>query len=146
MSIIFRYVHVQRADGTLRRAPYVPVWVRNNQGQLLQILALVDSGADFTVIPTDLAELLGLRQDAYATTTAGIGGKVDVKKTVFSFEIKNIREHYSLSVPALILQDQNSDVPLLLGRNGFFEEFHVTFKQHEEKIILKKIDAHSSVK
>jgi len=26
-----------------------------------------------------------------------------------------------------------------LGRHGFFEQFNITFKQNEEKIVLKKI-------
>jgi hypothetical protein len=45
-----------------------------------------------------------------------------------------------MDVPALILQDPDADVPLLLGRHGFFENFHITFKQDEEKIVLKKIN------
>lgn len=139
MSIIYRYVHVPRPDGTLRHAPFIPVFVTNKFGRTMEIIALIDSGADTTVIPKDLAELLGLKEED-STETGGIGGNVEVKKSRLSFRIKGPRENYPLEVPALILQDKNEDVPLLLGRHGFFEQFHITFKQDEEKIILKKIN------
>ncbi len=139
MSIIFRYIHVPRKDGTLRHAPFIPIFVRNKFGKTMQVIALLDSGADDTVIPKDLSELLGLKEQKDETETGGIGGKVKVKKSRFSFRIRGGRENYSLDVPALVLQDSNVDVPLLLGRHGFFENFHITFKQNEEKIVLKKI-------
>lgn len=139
MPIIFRYVKIPRPDGTLRHAPFIPLFVRTKSGKLIEVVALLDSGADNTVIPKDLAEILELKE-LEETDTAGIGGNVKVKKTKLNFMIIGTREKHSLSVPALVLQDKNANVPLLLGRHGFFEEFHITFKQDEEKIILKKIN------
>lgn len=138
MSIIFRYVHVPRADGTLRQAPFIPILVTNKFGRTMEIVALLDSGADNTVIPKDLAEILDLKEHEIEGETGGIGGKVKVRTSRLHFRIKGDREDYSLDVPALVLQNPDSDVPLLLGRHGFFEHFHITFKQDEEKIILKK--------
>lgn len=139
MSIIFRYAHVPRADGTLRHAPFIPIYVTNKFGKTMKVIALIDSGADNSVIPKDLAEILGLKEEHTESETGGIGGKVKVRKSRLGFRIKGVRESYSLDVPSLILQNPNADVPLLLGRHGFFEQFHITFKQNEEKIILKKI-------
>ncbi|MBU1201236.1 MAG: retroviral-like aspartic protease family protein [Nanoarchaeota archaeon] len=140
MTIIFRYVHIPRPDKTLRKAPFIPIYVKNKFGKLMQVIALLDSGVDVTVVPKELAELIGLKEDSYYGHTAGIGGEVKVRNSTIKFTVKNEHEHHTLSIPALVLQDVDSDVPLLLGRNGFFENFHVTFRQNEEKIILKKID------
>lgn len=139
MPIIFRYAHVPRPDGTLRQAPFIPIFVTNKFGKAMEVIALLDSGADNTVVPKDLAELLGLKEEKADTETGGIGGKVKVKKARLHFRIKGNRESYSLDVPSLVLQDEDADVPILLGRHGFFEHFHITFKQNEEKIVLKKI-------
>lgn len=139
MSIILKYVHIKRQDKTLWRAPIIPIFVHDKDGKLLIINALVDSGADNTVVPKALAELLGLKEEDQLET-GGIGGKVTVKKSKMSITIKGIRESYSFVIPVLVLQDAENSVPLLLGRNGFFEHFHITFKQDEEKIILKKIN------
>ena|SRR3989338_2550865 len=138
MALIFKYAHVPRKDGSLRQAPYLPIYAKNRFGQTMRILALIDSGADSTVIPKDLAMLLGLGGKEYGKT-GGIGGEVKVKYSRFRFNVIGNRERYSLDVPALILDQENSDVPLLLGRHGFFENFHITFRQNEEKIILKRI-------
>jgi predicted aspartyl protease len=138
MSIIFRYVNVRRQDETLKHAPFITVLVRGEENKNLEIVALLDSGADSTVIPKDLADVLGLKEEE-ETETGGIGGNVKVKKTKLQLTVVGNREKYSLTIPALILQETNSDMPLLLRRNGFFDFFHITFKQNEEKIILKKI-------
>jgi len=138
MAIIFRYIHVPRADGTLRKAPFIPVFATNKFNRSIEVVALLDSGADNTVVPKDLADLLGLQVESTDIETGGIGGKVKVKKSRLRFALKGDRETYQLDVPALVLQDSSADVPLLLGRNGFFEQFHITFRQNEEKIILKK--------
>jgi hypothetical protein len=87
-----------------------------------------------------LAVLLGLEEKASETeTTAGIGGHVEVTRANCSFVIKGKHESHTITLNALVIQDVDSPVPPLLGRNGFFEHFHITFKQNEEKLILKKV-------
>ena len=81
MAITFRYIHVPRQDGTLRKAPFIPVLVRAEKNKLVRIVALIDSGADTTVLPKGLAELLGLKEKGEIIETGGIGGKVKVKES-----------------------------------------------------------------
>ena len=90
MSIIFRYVHIPRPDGTLRKAPYIPIYARDSKDKLIKVVALIDSGADYAVMPKNLAIVLGLNEHESEKTT-GIGGKVDVKRSRFSFHVKNNR-------------------------------------------------------
>jgi|SRR3989338_3438827 len=138
MAIIFRYEHIPREDGTLRKAPFIPIFAHDENNRLVQIIALIDSGADNIVIPKELAEILGLKLGE-EVETAGIGGKTKVRKTRMCFAVRKGREMYQITSNALVLMDENIDVPLILGRNGFFEEFEITFRQKEERIILKKI-------
>lgn len=139
MAITFRYANVPRPDGTLRHAPYVPIYIQDKKGKQIRIVSLIDSGADDTVVPKDLAILLGLSEKGNETETAGIGGRVRVKESRLSLSVRGEHEQYSFEIPVLILQDENINVPLLLGRHGFFEHFHITFKQDQQKIVLKKI-------
>ena len=104
MAITFRYIHVPRPDGTLRKAPFIPIYVRNKEGRLIKLVALLDSGADNSVISKDLAELLGLKQSKTPEgETGGIGGKVKVKKSRLSFQIKGEHEKYTVTIPVLVL-------------------------------------------
>ena len=96
MPIIFKYVKVPRPDGTLRAAPFIPIKARDANGKYLEIVALLDSGADQAVIPKDLADILGLNLKNTKTETGGIGGRVDVKETRLNFMIEGNRERYVL--------------------------------------------------
>ncbi len=141
MSMVLRYAHVPRPDGTLRKAPYMLIFVRDENNKLYRWIALVDSGADFSIISKDTALFLGLKEKKTGVTnTMGIGGPVKVKESKLTFQIKNEREKHSVTVPVLILQENKADVPIILGRNGFFEQFHITIRQNEEKVALKKIN------
>ncbi|MBI4150638.1 retropepsin-like domain-containing protein [Candidatus Woesearchaeota archaeon] len=137
MTIIFKYVHIPREDKTLRHAPFIKILAEDAAGKKIELLALVDSGADSIVIPRDLAEVLGLKLGE-EQETAGIGGKTKVRRTRFMFTVRSERESYRIVAPALVLMDDGMDVPLILGRNGFFEAFDITFRQTEEKLFLKK--------
>jgi len=132
MAISLKYAKMP--DCSLR-APYIPILVHNKFGRMMKILALVDSGSDSAVLPNDMADLLELNLKE-ETETRGIGGMVKVRRTKFHFRIKNKRESYPLSVDALVTI---GNVPPILGRNGFFEHFHITFKQIEQRIIFKKV-------
>ncbi|MBI4451625.1 retropepsin-like domain-containing protein [Candidatus Woesearchaeota archaeon] len=138
MAIILRYVHVPRSDGTLVKAPFIPVFVRDSRDKLLQVAALLDSGADNTVVPRDLATVLGLKEDEHLDT-GGIGGKVKVRRSKLQITLRGSREYYMLQLPVLVMQDKSEDVPLILGRNGFFEQFDITFRQRNEQIVLKRL-------
>ena len=139
MSIVFRYHRLARDDGTLIDAPYVPVWIKDRHDRMRQFLALIDSGADSSVLPYDMADFLGLKQEEQVQNTAGIGGPVKVRKSKLALTVKNERERYSITIPVLVAQDKEVDIPLILGRNGFFEQFHILFRQDERKITLKKV-------
>ncbi len=139
MAITFKYAKVPRKDGSLRRAPFIPIYLRDKNEKLLKFIALVDSGADTTVIPKDVAIVLGLKESDKEEQTGGIGGFVRVKTSRMGFQIVGEHEKHSLDIPVLILQDPNDDVPILLGRSGFFENFDINFRQNEDRITLKKI-------
>lgn len=140
MAIVFRYKHIQRKDGFLKKAPFIPIFLRDKDDKLYEFTGLLDSGADNTVMPKDLAEFLGLSLGK-EETTAGIGGSAKVRNARMRLTIKNQRESYNLEIPVLVLMENFADVPILLGRNGFFDNFHINFRQNEEKITLKKVQS-----
>lgn len=90
---------------------------------------VVDSGADFTILPRYLSENLeiSLEHDCIKDTTAGVGGE----QTVYLCK-KRIRVRlgsYERDIPLAFLD--SNDVPALLGRLGFLETFNTEFlKNH----------------
>ncbi len=61
-----------------------------------------------------------------------------VVKSRITATIKGEAESHTLQLPVVVLKDESA-VPMLLGRKGFFDHFHITFKQNQETIILEKV-------
>jgi hypothetical protein len=104
--------------------------------------ALIDSGADFSTIFAEHAEILGIDLKKCEESEAqGIGGKVKAKNCKITVEIKGKGEHrpFRLDVPFMILEKHSENHPILLGRAGFFANFEITFNEKEKTIILKPL-------
>ncbi len=86
---------------------------------------VVDTGADFTILPQYLTEDLGisLKHDCIKDTTQGVGGQqtIYLLKSRIQAKLGNIER----TIP-LAFFDTN-EVPALLGRLGFLETFDTEF-------------------
>ena len=136
MTLSFRYKTVKRPDGTNVKTPSIPILL--NGKERFETIALIDSGADISAMPKDVAEILGLDLSGERTPAFGIGGKVDSIQTTVTITIEKGHEHYAFQIPVkVILGDY--DFPILLGRAGFFDKFIISFDQAQEKVLLKRI-------
>jgi hypothetical protein len=96
---------------------------------------LVDSGADFSLIPKDLGLILGYELAIAETLSQaeGIGGCV-------SYALRNIEiqlDSHIFTAPVAWMQTEAYQ-DILLGREVVFDLFDVEFKQADEKIVFKK--------
>jgi len=98
---------------------------------------LVDSGADFSLIPRDLGLVLGyeLAVAEHLSQAEGIGGSV--KYALRDVEIQ--LDSYTFTAPVAWMQTEAYQ-DVLLGREVVFDLFDIEFKQADEKIVFKKRD------
>lgn len=87
---------------------------------------LVDTGADYTLLPHSFLRFLGVdpRRDCEVVTTVGVGGPERV------FLCRRVRVRlgpWERVIPVGFLA--RFDVPPLLGRQGCLETFAVTFRR-----------------
>ncbi len=104
----------------------------------LEIFALLDSGADRTVIPEAFAELLKLKKGNKIKTT-GIGGSAEGYESdidLFFIGLNGVREEIK-NVPVYVLPNFND---VIIGRNKIFENFKIIFDQKNNDIIFEKIN------
>lgn len=90
----------------------------------IEIIMLVDSGADYSLLPKFYAEDLGinLEKDCKPYSTFGVGGS----ETVYVLrKIKVKLGNWEFTLPVGFLERDN--IPPLLGRQNFLEDFKVTF-------------------
>ena len=138
MVMSFKYKVVERPDGTIVKTPSIPITINGKTESSYDVIALLDSGADISVIPQDFAELIGLDLNQKTTVAFGIGGEVKSIEDQIEIMVKKGHEEYTFRVPVkIILGDY--DFPILLGREGFFNKFLITFDQEKQKVSLKKI-------
>jgi hypothetical protein len=88
---------------------------------------IVDSGADYTILPRFYAIDLGidLKQDCLSYQTFGIGGSEKV------YLLKNTKIRlgkWERFIPVGFID--RDDIPPLLGRQEFLETFKVTLASH----------------
>ncbi|OGG13314.1 hypothetical protein A2773_00745 [Candidatus Gottesmanbacteria bacterium RIFCSPHIGHO2_01_FULL_39_10] len=93
------------------------------------IWMIVDTGADYTIIPNHFSEKLriSLEKDCVKDTTYGVGGN----QVVYFYKDKIKARIGDLERKIPIAFFANNEVPALLGRLGFLETFDTTFlKNH----------------
>ena len=133
MSIEFPFTSKRTALGTLL-TPVVPVELLTRKG-FVTFQFLLDSGADFTLLPRHVADLVGIDlTTAPSTKTFGVeGGGLTVWVGPVTLrlgpEIFDVRCFFS----------ERDDAPLLLGRMDIFSKFQIAFDPKRKRIRFTKI-------
>ncbi len=113
--------------------PIIPVVIESREKAIVH--ALVDSGATISLFHISIAEDTGIDlKDTEQVYLAGVGGyvKAYIKKRVKI----SVEELGSTMIPIAFTEYIASDVAIL-GRQGFFETFEITFREWERKLIVR---------
>lgn len=104
----------------------VRLWSRKIQGWV-QVAMLVDTGADYTLLPQIYASHLGVRldRDGHGFDTVGIGGR---ERAYLVRRWPMRLGPWRREIPLGFLT--RNDIPPLLGRQACLETFKLTFFQH----------------
>ena len=136
--MVFKYKSICRPDGNQIKTPSIPVTFIGRFQMKIEFMALIDSGADLSVIPEDVAELLDINLEKKRDKSRGIGGEVEVVNSSVEINIKKGHESYTFAIPVQVIIGKQK-VPVILGREKFFDEFKITFEQDSERLSLKKV-------
>src|SRR3990167_9496299 len=108
-----------RGEGYLGKIyrPYIQVLLTSkNIDELIPVEVLIDTGADYTLLPKKYADLLdiNLLKECKLDRTYGIGGeeKIYLCKNLITLKIND----FKMIIPAGFLE--KDDIPPLLGRLG----------------------------
>jgi len=137
--MIFKYSQYPAPDGKSIYRPSIPI-VFKYRNRFILVEAVIDSGADYTILPIEIAGELGLKLDKRTKSTFfGAGGnpftvyrspyKLEhiIRQTGFrSYDWKSF-VYFAESQPAI-----------LLGHNGFLDQFKVTLNGINKEVEIKK--------
>lgn len=108
--------------GETRWLPYLPVTLWGTTGYVA-VDALVDSGSEHNVFPSEIATELGIPLEAERPVSLeGIGGRASGILTVVEFQVGR----YRWTAPTIFTEA--IDKRGILGQAGFFAFFTVTFR------------------
>lgn len=142
MSLNYRY-HQIDAKGRPKRRPLINVSFSNGSS-VFKTMALLDSGADVSAISSDIAEIIGLDTSGTRSISRGVAGTIESIEKKVNISFGKDHEIYKLTIPVKILFIDESEAPSfvpLLGRDGFFSEFKISFDEANSKVTLKKNDS-----
>jgi hypothetical protein len=116
------------ARGGYIRRPIVEVAISKGSRRRT-FLALIDSGADQIMMPAAIAELFGIERDQCPRRTS-IGVSMEpVEGFVSDLTFQIAHQEKSFDAPVVFI---DADVPILLGREGFFDQYRVNFQQDHD--------------
>ncbi len=115
-------------------APRIPIILYGKQ--VLENIALIDSGATDTSIPRPIAEILGLSRGKEISIRTPGG---EISGNVSKITLGVLMEHDKLvkvKAPCHVLDDFDE---LVIGRAGFFDAFEITFCESKREVKLKYV-------
>lgn len=135
MVLTFRYK--KGPKGVYR--PYIEL-ILGNADKFKKVACLLDSGADTSFIPRAFAEYLGLDLSAQPDESKGVMGPFDTILSHMNVIIPKSRPRIILSkIPVRVPVEDKFDPMFLLGREVFFDEFEITFREHKREVKLKRV-------
>ena len=119
--------------------PVASVEFRADRGHWFPASMYIDSGADLTLIPSDFGKLLGMDLNKNRSALAGVTG-APMKVSLQSAQVRIGASIQEVKVAVAL----RNDVPYLLGREGVFKAFKITFEEYEAltKFNLPRRSAH----
>ena len=127
MAVHFTFKEYNSSLFGIVRRPIAEVSFQHQKDKSWQpITMIVDSGADYTLLPHFLAYTLGIHviRDCKPIMTKGVGGSSKVY--LLKKKMKVRLGEFKREIPLGFLS--NDDIPPLLGRQEFLETFKVVFE------------------
>ena len=136
----FPYIKIPTSDPVKpwKPLPLIPIRVFDETGDSsLEILALLDSGADKSLFNAEIAKVLKIDlSTASEENFTGIEGGV-LKAKVKTIHLQMVRDTEIFEVPIGFIE--NVGFSAILGQEGFFDKFSITFNREKLEIEIKKV-------
>jgi len=108
----------------------IEMYLKTKEGEWFKVSPYADSGADITILPKSVCEILGLRlQDGQESVVTGVGGE-EIKIFIHKIAVRIGDEEFEVRVGFA----KREDIPYLLGRTDILNHFNILFKK--DKVVF----------
>lgn len=129
MPLTFKFEKViSKIFGTIYRPVAAVEFQSQKSKEWLEVKMVVDSGADYTLLPDTLMKRLEIdpRKDCKLFETRGVGGAANIYLCKKNLNVRLGDQGFRIPVGFL----RGKDIPPLLGRHKFMEKIKTTFHRH----------------
>lgn len=125
----FKYSQYPTLEGKSIYRPSIPIIFKNEE-KFIYVEAIIDSGADFTILPIEIAGELGIKLDVKSKATFyGAGGNpFTVYPSPVQIEHVLRQNGFRQITWKASLYFAESQPAILLGNHGFLDQFEVRLK------------------
>jgi hypothetical protein len=121
-------------DGAIRRRPKTQAMLTSSAGVEFEAEVLLDSGADSCCFPLAFAKALGIDYETLPKdVSVGVGGSIDTYWDTVKIDLGH---GIFFDAKVGFMQSMNEYAVGLLGQNGFFSKFDVTFCHRKNVFII----------
>lgn len=161
-KLYFRYKSLPRwtVDGTIThvKKPVIEITFRpfseskSAENREVRVNALIDSGADWSFLPLEIANALHLEIDTSDMKVLTIAGNISVYTSKVYVEIPRHGKppisvgDVSVHIMPKEVDERQSPNFVILGRKDFFEKFEVTINETAQYITLRDIHKNETKK
>lgn len=139
MTFSFKYKPIKLKTGEIIYRPLIPITFEGKER--IDILAILDSGSDISIISEEIAEPLGIIYEKDNVVFGLSREPINAKEGKINVKFGKGKECYNFLIPVLI-PIGNSNIPIIIGRAGFFSQFKISFLESIKKVEFKKFEIH----
>ena len=127
---MIRFKYVTRRD---REFPIIPITFIGKNAEI-DTDALIDSGANISVFREEIADCIEIViEDGDEILLQGLGGRI----VGYAHEVK-LRVESEEFLCRVVFSKELTVGLNILGREGFFEHFQITFNEKAKEVLLEK--------
>jgi|SRR3989344_3002974 len=120
------------------KRPLIPIRFIYKEKSTLPILSLVDSGADYSYLTVEIADLLGISLKGIKPQKSfGINGSPFL---CFSSEITIDLAGDKITIPVHFSPELTPAFPVILGQEGFFSQAKIIFERYSWNLEIKFLE------
>lgn len=131
--MIFQYSQYKGPHGKFIYRPEIPIVFKNGK-HFIFVRAIIDSGADYIILPIETAGQLNITLTSKSEFYSAGGNRFTVYKSPLELEYIIRKEGFRNIAQKTVVYFAESQPAILLGNHGFLEKMRITLNGPKKEI------------